>query len=66
MCGDHSDHFGDHAIVCCSTGERIARHDHLKQYIFKAAQEVNLVPRNEERALIPGNNNKPTDVLIPA
>ena len=28
-CGQFSDIYGDHAIVCASGGERIARHNHL-------------------------------------
>ena len=64
-CGKHSDVYGDHAIVCGSEGERIARHNHLRDSIFQSAASANLAPRKEEQALLPGNNDRPADVLIP-
>ena len=65
ICQRPSDMLGDHAIVCANRGEVIARHNHLRNALFEAAQAANLAPRKEEQALIPGNNNKPADVLIP-
>ena len=35
------------------------------QKIFEVARSANLAPRKEEAALIPSNNSKPADVLIP-
>ena len=64
-CPNHSDKRGDHAISCGYEGERIARHNHLRDAIFGAASSAALAPLREERALLPGLNNKPADVLIP-
>ena len=64
-CNLGSDAFGDHAISCGSDGERIARHNHLRDAIFAFAVSTSLAPQKEERALIPGRGNKPADVLIP-
>ena len=63
-CRGVSDEYGDHAISCGSEGERIARHNHLRDALFQASVTAALSPSREERALIPGNNSKPVDVLI--
>ena len=54
-CRKPSDNFGDHAIVCGSHGERIARHDHLRDHFYQVAASCNLAPRHA----------RPADVLIP-
>ena len=64
-CQKPSDRFGDHAIVCGSHGERIARHHHLRDALYQAAVSANLAPRKEEQALLPGTNARPADVFIP-
>ena len=64
-CSKPSDRLGDHAIVCGSHGERIARHHHLRDALYQAAAGANLAPRKEEGALLPGTNARPADVLIP-
>ena len=46
-------------------GEIIARHNNIRDAIFEVARSENLAPRKEEAALIPSNNSKPADVLIP-
>ena len=58
--------YGDHAILCGSQGERIARHNHIRDVLYSTASSANLGPTKEERALIPGRGNKPADVLIPS
>ena len=65
---DHgtSDRFGDHAVGCASQGERIARHNHLRDALYHTAQSANMGPLREERALLPGGNGeRPADVLLP-
>jgi hypothetical protein len=64
-CRKPSDNFGDHAIVCGSHGERIARHNHLRDHFYQVAASCNLAPRKEENALLPDTNARPADVLIP-
>ena len=52
-CGAHSDAFGDHAIGCGLNGERIDRHNHIRDAVFSAASEAMLGPV------------RPADVYIP-
>ena len=44
-CTKPSDRYGDHAIVCGSHGERIARHNQLRDAIYQVAASSNLVRR---------------------
>ena len=62
-CGQPSDSLGDHAVGCASQGERIARHNHLRDALFSTAASAQLAPLKEERALLPGGT-RPADVLI--
>ena len=64
-CKRDSDRYGDRAIVCGSHGERIARHNQLRDAIYQVAASANLAPRKEENALLPGTNARPADVFIP-
>ena len=64
-CHLNSDKEGDHAISCGSQGERIARHNHLRDALFHTAVSAALGPTREDRALIPGSDARPADVLIP-
>ena len=65
-CPHQSDKKGDHAISCGYEGERIARHDHLRNALYNTCTQACLGPTREDRALIPGSNTKPADVLIPS
>ena len=64
-CQKPSDRLGDHALACGTAGERIARHDHLRDALFQVAVSANLAPRKEENDLLPGTNARPGDVYIP-
>ena len=64
-CSRHSDREGDHAISCGSEGERIARHNHLRDALFHTAVSASLAPTREDRALLPGTDARPADVMIP-
>ena len=64
-CHSNSDREGDHAIVCAYQGERIARHNQLRDVLFQAAVQAALGPAREERALIPGREDRPADIYIP-
>ena len=64
-CPAQSDALGDHAISCGYVGERIARHDRLRDALFNSAQQGCLGPTREDRALLPGSDARPADVLIP-
>ena len=66
VCSRPSDRFGDHAVGCASQGERIARHNHLRDALYHTAQSANLGPLREERALLPlEGDQRPADVLLP-
>ena len=60
-----SDQQGNHGISCPSQGERIARHNHLHDAVFATAASAHLAPTKEERALLPGTEGRPADVLVP-
>ena len=52
-CGADSDIMGDHGLVCGTGGERIARHNALRDAIHDTAASAGLAPRKEGRALLP-------------
>ena len=64
-CGQPSDRLGDHSLNCAWQGERIARHNWLRDELFNAAVSASLGPTREGRALLPGEGGKPADVFIP-
>ena len=57
---------GDHAIVCANHGERIARHNMLRDAIYQAASQAALRPAREEQALLPGSESRPADIFLPS
>ena len=64
-CQRPSDKQGDHALCCNSWGERISRHNWLRDHIFAMAASAFLNPVKEGRFLLPGADRRPADVLIP-
>ena len=60
-----SDMMGDHAISCGIGGERIARHNHVRDALFHTAVQAGLGPVREPDGLLPGSDDRPADVLIP-
>ena len=60
-----SDTYGDHAMSCGTGGERIARHNHLRDALFEMAASAALAPTKEGRFLLPGDDRRPADVFIP-
>ena len=57
---------GIHSLNCSLGGERIARHNHLRNAIFDAAQMAALVPLKEPLHLVSGHGGiRPADVYIP-
>lgn len=59
-----SDAMGDHALGCAKTGDRIARHNMLRDVLFEAAASAALGPSKEEPHLLPGSQARPGDILI--
>ena len=63
--GKLADPMGDHQVGCGGNGDRIHRHDSLRDALFSAAQSAALAPRREVPALIPGSSSRPADVFLP-
>ena len=64
-CHRVNDVMGDHAISCAVGGERIAKHNHVRDAVFQAAVQAQLGPSKEPDGLLPGSDDRPADVLIP-
>ena len=64
VCSKPSDRMGDHSLGCSKTGDRIARHNMLRDVIFEAAASADLGPSKEEKNLLPGTIARPGDVTI--
>ena len=64
-CNLPSDVMGDHALGCGSQGERIARHNLLRDALYQTAVSASLAPVKEGRFLLPGRDARPADLLIP-
>ena len=60
-----SDALGDHAMCCGFGGERISRHNHLRDALYETAVAAGLGPVKEGRALLPGDDRRPADILVP-
>ena len=65
MASFDTDANGDHQVGCGGNGDRIFRHDSIRDALFSAAQSVALVPQKEAPSLIPGSSSRPTDVYLP-
>ena len=64
-CHQPSDVMGDHALGCGSDGERIMRHNLLRDVLHQTAAAAMLGPVKEGRFLLPGRDARPADLLIP-
>ena len=64
-CKAPSDRLGDHALCCGNEGERIARHNALRDALHSTAAAASLGPSKEVRFLIPGSDKRPADVFLP-
>ena len=59
ICLGAADAFGDHQVGCGGNGDRIHRHDSIRDALFSAAQSAALAPRKEVPSLIPGSSSRP-------
>ena len=64
-CKAPSDILGDHPLCCANDGERIARHNALRDALHSTAAAASLGPTKEVRFLLPGNDKRPADVFLP-
>ena len=60
-----ADPFGDHQVGCGGNGDRITRHNAVRDVIFSAAQSAALAPSKEMPNLIPDSSSRPADVFLP-
>ena len=59
------DRLGDHALCCGKEGERIARHNALRDALHSTSAAASLGPSKEVRFLLPGNDQRPADAFLP-
>ena len=64
-CHQPADLMGDHALACPRYGDRITRHNQLRDLLYETAASAALGPVREGRFLLPGTAAKPADVLLP-
>ena len=60
-----SDVHGDHSTGCKNEGERIYRHNTLRDTVHATAKGAGIPVAKEERSLLPGTEEKPADVYLP-
>ena len=63
-CPVMSDVMGDHAISCGWGGERITRHNALRDVLFSTCQQAALGPVREDRALLTACLNHDQDEYL--
>uniref|UniRef100_A0A1X7TH43 Uncharacterized protein n=1 Tax=Amphimedon queenslandica TaxID=400682 RepID=A0A1X7TH43_AMPQE len=59
------DSLGDHSVACGGNGDRILRHNTLRDVLFTAAQAAALSPRREVPSIVPGSYSRPADLYLP-
>ena len=64
-CHRVNDRLGDHAVSCAVGGERIAKHNHVRDALYQTAVQAALGPSKEPDGLLPGSDDRPADILIP-
>ncbi len=64
-CHSTADEFGDHHVGCGGNGDRITRHNAIRDVLFSAAQSAALGPTREATGLIPDSMSRPADILLP-
>ena len=64
-CRDTADIFGDHQVRCSGNGDRISRHNAIRDVVFSAAQSAALAPSKETPGLLASSLSRPADILLP-
>ena len=64
-CGGSADPFGDHQVGCGGNGDRISRHNAIRDVVFNAAQSAALAPSKEAPNLVQDSSVRPADILLP-
>ena len=64
-CRGTADIMGDHQVGCGRNGDRIFRHNAIRDVLFTAAQSAALAPSKETPGLVPSSLSRPADILLP-
>ena len=64
-CRGVADVMGDHQVGCGGNGDRISRHNAIRDVLFSAAQSAALAPSKETPGLVPNSLARPADILLP-
>lgn len=68
QCDDLMDIYVDHALVCSAAGDRVSRHNLLRNKAFYVCQAAGLQPQLEKPGLLDNsslNSRRPADIFIP-
>jgi len=66
MCKQTIDKFGDHATCCTTSGDLITRHNSLRNFVNRIAEDGMLSPIMEKQGILgPTSGRRPGDVTIP-
>ena len=57
--------YGDHAVSCGYGGERIAKHNHVRDALHQSGMQAHLGAQKEPDGLLPGSDDRPADILLP-
>ena len=63
------DIYGDHGLICIGGGDRISRHNSIRNKAFQFCQSAGLRPQLEKTALLkngPNERLRPADIYIPS
>jgi len=63
-CSKIVDKFGDHALLCGYGGDRIYRHNALRDTIFHMLRKVGYDAKLEKRGLLSDSDEKPGDIFV--
>jgi hypothetical protein len=64
-CDKSLDPFGYHALTCKRSGEKVRRHNSIRDIIHNQARNSQLNPLIEKPHLIIGSKERPADIFIP-
>ena len=67
-CKQTMDVYGDHALCCRKTGDMITRHNIVRNWVYKVAEDGLLSPRMEKQGILGPTDptrRRPADVAIP-
>ena len=64
-CSGTADEYGDHQVGCGGNGDRIFRHNAVRDVIFSVAQSAALAPTREASGVVPDSQSRPADILLP-